>query len=106
MMRRFAVAVTLLLLLPAAARAEWHLREAAIMGTRIAAEVWHDDAVAGEERFDESDFIDVVARCHFHQIASGRNLAFVRHLACGRNVALFHNRDGTAHKVHIAVGAS
>jgi thiamine biosynthesis lipoprotein len=53
MMRRFSVAVTLLLLLlPADARAEWHLREAAIMGTRIAAEVWHEDAAAGEAALD------------------------------------------------------
>jgi thiamine biosynthesis lipoprotein len=45
MMRRFASAVTtLMLLMPAAARAEWHEREAAIMGTRIAVEVWHEDA--------------------------------------------------------------
>jgi len=44
MMRRFASAVTtLLLLMPAAALAEWHEREAAIMGTRIAVEVWHED---------------------------------------------------------------
>ncbi len=52
MMRRFSVAVTLLLLLPAEAGAEWHLREAAIMGTRIAAEVWHADAAAGEAALD------------------------------------------------------
>jgi len=45
MMRRFASAVTtLVLLMPAAARAEWHEREASIMGTRIAVEVWHEDA--------------------------------------------------------------
>jgi hypothetical protein len=35
MMRRFAVAVTLLLMLPLAARAEWHERVAAIKGTRM-----------------------------------------------------------------------
>ncbi len=45
MMRRFASAVTtLVFLMPAAARAEWHEREASIMGTRIAVEVWHEDA--------------------------------------------------------------
>jgi thiamine biosynthesis lipoprotein len=45
MMRRIASAVTtLMLLMPAAALAEWHEREAAIMGTRIAVEVWHEDA--------------------------------------------------------------
>jgi len=43
MMRRFAFAVTLLLLSTTTARAEWHAREEAIMGTRIAVEVWHED---------------------------------------------------------------
>lgn len=51
-MRRFFVAVTLLVLLPGAARAEWHQREAAIMGTRIAAELWHEDRAAGEDALD------------------------------------------------------
>ena len=52
MMRRFFLAVTLLLLLPTAARAEWHRREAAIMGTRISAELWHEDAALGEAALD------------------------------------------------------
>jgi FAD:protein FMN transferase len=59
MMHRFFAAVTLLLLLPAAAQAEWHVREAAIMGTRISAEVWHDDAAAGEAALDA-----VIAEMH------------------------------------------
>lgn len=45
-MRRIAVAVTLLLLLPVAARAEWHARDEAIMGTRVSVEVWHEDPAA------------------------------------------------------------
>lgn len=51
-MRRFSVAVTLLLLFPGAVRAEWRQREAAIMGTRISAELWHEDAAAGEAALD------------------------------------------------------
>lgn len=35
-----------------AARADWHHREAAIMGTRIAVELWHDDAAAAEQAMD------------------------------------------------------
>jgi thiamine biosynthesis lipoprotein len=52
MMRRIAAAVTLLLLLPPVARAEWHVREAAIMGTRIAVEVWHEDPAAAAGAID------------------------------------------------------
>jgi len=52
MMRRFAAAVTLLLLLPAAARADWHSREAPVMGTRIAVEVWHADPAAAAAAID------------------------------------------------------
>ncbi len=37
---------------PAFAHAEWHQREAAIMGTRIAVELWHDDAAKGEAAID------------------------------------------------------
>ncbi len=48
MMRRFFLAVTLLLALTGTARAEWHEREEAIMGTRIAVEVWHEDAAEAE----------------------------------------------------------
>lgn len=52
MMRRIAAWVTLFALLPAAANAEWHHREAAIMGTRIAVEAWHEDAAAAEAAID------------------------------------------------------
>ena len=59
-MRRFASAVTtLMLLMPAAASAEWHEREAAIMGTRIAVELWHEDAVQAEAAIDA-----VIAEMH------------------------------------------
>ena len=45
MMRRIASAVTtLVLMFPIAALAEWHEREEAIMGTRVAVELWHEDA--------------------------------------------------------------
>ncbi len=47
-MRPIAATVTLFLLLPAPARADWHHREAAIMGTRIAVELWHDDPAGAE----------------------------------------------------------
>jgi thiamine biosynthesis lipoprotein len=52
-MRRFTSAVTtLMLLMPVAASAEWYEREAAIMGTRIAVEVWHADAGRAEVAID------------------------------------------------------
>ncbi|MGQ0430087.1 MAG: FAD:protein FMN transferase [Gammaproteobacteria bacterium] len=51
-MRRIAAWVTLFLLLPAAARAEWHQREAAIMGTRVAVELWHEHPAAAEAAID------------------------------------------------------
>ncbi len=47
-----AMVLPLLLLASMPAAAEWHHREAAIMGTRIAVELWHDDpgeAAAGIE---------------------------------------------------------
>lgn len=59
MMRRIACAVILLLLHAAAARAEWHAREAAIMGTRIAVEVWHEDPAAARAAIDA-----VIAEMH------------------------------------------
>jgi thiamine biosynthesis lipoprotein len=60
MMRRFASAVTtLMLLMPAAAQAEWHSREAAIMGTRIAVELWDEDAGQAEAAIDA-----VIAEMH------------------------------------------
>ena len=60
MMRRFASAVTtLMLLMPAAASAEWREREAAIMGTRVAVELWHEDAGQAEAAIDA-----VIAEMH------------------------------------------
>jgi thiamine biosynthesis lipoprotein len=59
MMRRFAFAVTLLLVSMASARAEWVAREEAIMGTRIAVEVWNDDPAAGAAAIDA-----VIAEMH------------------------------------------
>jgi thiamine biosynthesis lipoprotein len=48
-MRPAHPALLLLCLLPVlAARADWHHREAAIMGTRIAVELWHDDPARAE----------------------------------------------------------
>jgi len=58
-MRRIAVAVTLLLMLPVTARAEWHAREAAIMGTRVAVELWHEDPAAAAAAIDA-----VIAEMH------------------------------------------
>jgi thiamine biosynthesis lipoprotein len=48
----------------AAAHADWHHREAAIMGTRIAVELWHDDAIeagkAMEAVLDEMRRVDAL----------------------------------------------
>src|SRR5688572_29097973 len=52
MMRRFCLAVTLLLAAGAPAHAAWHAREEAIMGTRIAVEVWHEDPATAEKAID------------------------------------------------------
>jgi thiamine biosynthesis lipoprotein len=52
MMRRFWLAVTLLLAAGAPAHADWHAREEAIMGTRIAVEAWHEDAAEAERAID------------------------------------------------------
>src|SRR5688572_26903467 len=52
MMPRFVLAVTLLFATSAAARADWHAREEAIMGTRIAVEVWHEQPAAAEAAID------------------------------------------------------
>src|SRR5688572_5259106 len=52
MMRRFCLAVTLLLAAGAPAHADWHAREEAIMGTRIAVEVWNEDPAAAEKAID------------------------------------------------------
>jgi FAD:protein FMN transferase len=59
MMRRILLAVTLLAASFGTARADWHTREAAIMGTRIAVEVWHEDAVAAASAIDS-----VIAEMH------------------------------------------
>ena len=59
MMRRFAFAVTLLLVSTAPARAEWYERIDAIMGTRIAVEVWQDDPAAAAAAIDA-----VIAEMH------------------------------------------
>jgi thiamine biosynthesis lipoprotein len=60
MMRQIASVVTALsLLTPVCARAEWHAREEAIMGTRIAVEVWHDEAAAAIVAMDA-----VIAEMH------------------------------------------
>ncbi len=59
MMRRFLLAVTLLVAGNAAARAEWHAREEAIMGTRIAVEAWHEDPAAAKAAIDA-----VIAEMH------------------------------------------
>jgi len=59
MMRRFAFAVTLLFVTTAPARAEWYAREEAIMGTRIAVEVWHEDPAAAAAAIES-----VIAEMH------------------------------------------
>ena len=59
MMRRIALAVTLLLVAVAPARAEWYAREEAIMGTRIAVELWHEDPAAATRAIDA-----VIAEMH------------------------------------------
>jgi thiamine biosynthesis lipoprotein len=59
MMRRILLAVTLLLAFDGAAHAEWYAREEAIMGTRIAAELWQDDPAAAERALDA-----VIAEMH------------------------------------------
>lgn len=59
MMRRLCLAVTLLLAVVGPARADWHAREEAIMGTRIAVEVWHEDAAAAEAAIEA-----VIAEMH------------------------------------------
>lgn len=47
-----ALIITTLALLPALAQAEWHYREEAIMGTRVAVELWSDDAALAERAMD------------------------------------------------------
>ena len=59
MMRRFCLAVTLLVAAAAPAHADWHAREEAIMGTRIAVEVWHEDPAEAERAIDA-----VIAEMH------------------------------------------
>jgi thiamine biosynthesis lipoprotein len=43
---------TFAMLLPALAEAEWHQREEAIMGTRVAVELWSEDAALAERAMD------------------------------------------------------
>jgi thiamine biosynthesis lipoprotein len=59
MMRRFALAVTLLFAFDGPARAEWYAREEAIMGTRIAVELSAGDSAAAEKAIDT-----VIAEMH------------------------------------------
>ncbi len=59
MMPRFSLAVTLLLAAVGPARADWHAREEAIMGTRISVEIWHEDAAAAEAAIEA-----VIAEMH------------------------------------------
>lgn len=59
MMRRIALWVTLLFAGTGAAHAEWYAREDAIMGTRIAIELWADDPAAAEKAIDA-----VIAEMH------------------------------------------
>lgn len=47
-----SLALAILLLLPALARAEWFQREEAIMGTRVAVELWADDAELAQRAMD------------------------------------------------------
>jgi len=47
-----ALIITALALPPALAHAEWHYREEAIMGTRVAVELWSDDAALAERAMD------------------------------------------------------
>jgi thiamine biosynthesis lipoprotein len=44
--------MVILLLLPALSRAEWFQREEAIMGTRVAVELWADDAALAQRAMD------------------------------------------------------
>jgi thiamine biosynthesis lipoprotein len=59
-----SMALPLLLLASMPAAAEWHHREAAIMGTRIAVELWHDDpveaAAATEAVLEEMHRVDAL----------------------------------------------
>jgi thiamine biosynthesis lipoprotein len=48
----WACGAVLALLLPALACAEWHLREEAIMGTRVAVELWSEDATLAARAMD------------------------------------------------------
>jgi thiamine biosynthesis lipoprotein len=52
--RRLPVVVlaALAAVLPALAQAEWHAREEAIMGTRVAVELWSEDAALAERAID------------------------------------------------------
>jgi thiamine biosynthesis lipoprotein len=47
------LSMVLVALLPALAHAEWHQREEAIMGTRVAVELWSEDAALAQRAMDE-----------------------------------------------------
>jgi FAD:protein FMN transferase len=47
-----AVLLSVLALVPALARAEWFQREEAVMGTRVAVELWSEDAALAERAMD------------------------------------------------------
>ena len=49
---RSVLLAVLLALAPSLAQAEWHSREEAIMGTRVAVELWSEDAVLAERAMD------------------------------------------------------
>jgi FAD:protein FMN transferase len=47
------LSMVLIALLPALAQAQWHHREEAIMGTRVAVELWSEDAALAQRAMDE-----------------------------------------------------
>ncbi len=58
-MQNVLMVAVLLCALPATARAQWHQREEAIMGTRVAVELWTEDALLAERAMDA-----VIAEMH------------------------------------------
>lgn len=87
-MRRIAALVIPFLLLPGIARAEWHSREAAIMGTRIAVEVWQEDPAAATAAIDA-----VIAEMH-------RVDALMSHYKPESQLSLI-NREAAEHPVAV-----
>jgi thiamine biosynthesis lipoprotein len=49
MIRKLLLGVCFTISMPLTTSADWHRQEAAIMGTSITAELWHEDAVKGQE---------------------------------------------------------